>query len=372
METKPTFDMAFVSTRSPIPTVELDIDSLPDPNHGWGEIMSRVISRFAQAHPTAKATIYTYFTQSVNFQTLTSSEFFGVAGSCKKSVLKAIYDEFSALPGVRVRYSDDIAAEYPKYHVEGGVAWQPEDAATWLAIDVDQETEGTSDDGWGELVDVRFLESSDESEHSGWPPECAIRFFDSAGNLFLESNDEGLDLADTLMQFWYEPLRAVTIGISTPCDEWMWTESRLQRMESLIKDDLEFDGYFVTTVRCISGNESQSQIVSTPLPGAQEARWALFITDYPQSPIPEGVNNETIEEEREWEEEDEDDWLPPIGESKVQRPRRIRGDALVGTTQSRIEKMLGIPDGSVALCKPDGSHWRADARISTLRKRWED
>ena len=372
METRSASGLAFVHTKSPISTIELDIDSLPEPHQGWGEIVSRSLAQFALSHPTAKATIYTYFTQSVNFNTPTNSEFFGVAGSDKKPILKAIYEEFSAIPGVRVRYSDEIRAEHQKYHIEGGMAWEPEDAVTWRAIGVGREVETTSDDGWGELEVLSFLDNLDGAEECGWPPEPTIRVFNDAGLLLFERSEGELDLSASLMLGWWLPLRAVTLGVSTQANGWSWTEVRLQRMERQIKEELERDGYFVTTLRCISDDGVRSPGTSPPTLGTQEFRWALFITDYPQNPSPEATDEEAVDEEERSEEDGEDDWLSPIGESKVQRPRRIRGDALVGTTQSRIEKMLGIPHGSVALCKPDGSHWRANVKIGTLRKRWKD
>lgn len=53
------------------------------------------------------------------------------------------------------------------------------------------------------------------------------------------------------------------------------------------------------------------------------------------------------------------------------RLRVARSDASVGTIRRTIEKMMGLPEGSVALCGPDKRPLRANATIRTLRNRWE-
>ncbi|WP_090140678.1 hypothetical protein [Limnohabitans sp. DM1] len=59
---------------------------------------------------------------------------------------------------------------------------------------------------------------------------------------------------------------------------------------------------------------------------------------------------------------------------KVTRPLRMRAarkTASVGTIRQTIETIFGLPEGSVQLCGPDKQPLRSDARIGTLRKRWE-
>ncbi len=53
------------------------------------------------------------------------------------------------------------------------------------------------------------------------------------------------------------------------------------------------------------------------------------------------------------------------------RFRAARADAEVGTIKRTIEEIFGLPEGSVALCDRQGNPLRADAKIATLRKRWE-
>ncbi|MGF6596286.1 hypothetical protein P3T23_000993 [Paraburkholderia sp. GAS448] len=53
------------------------------------------------------------------------------------------------------------------------------------------------------------------------------------------------------------------------------------------------------------------------------------------------------------------------------RYRAARADASIGSIKRQIESVFGLPDGSVALCGPDGKPLRSDARIATLRRRWD-
>jgi hypothetical protein len=62
---------------------------------------------------------------------------------------------------------------------------------------------------------------------------------------------------------------------------------------------------------------------------------------------------------------------PQARTQKAGRLRAARADAHVGSIRRRIERVFGLPEGSVALCGPDGKVLRADAKIATLRRRWE-
>lgn len=56
---------------------------------------------------------------------------------------------------------------------------------------------------------------------------------------------------------------------------------------------------------------------------------------------------------------------------KARRFRAARSDASVGSITRQIERVFGLPEGSVALCGPDRKALRRDARIATLRRRWD-
>ncbi|MOA42066.1 hypothetical protein D3C78_1640890 [compost metagenome] len=88
---------------------------------------------------------------------------------------------------------------------------------------------------------------------------------------------------------------------------------------------------------------------------------------------------EEDEEDEDWEVEDADaadeqDADPAVvtAERKAARYRAARSDAKVSSIRAAIEEVFGLPEGSVALCGPDRRALRGDARIRTLRKRWEE
>ena len=54
------------------------------------------------------------------------------------------------------------------------------------------------------------------------------------------------------------------------------------------------------------------------------------------------------------------------------RYRSARKDATVGSIKRKIESVYGLPEGSVALLSPDGSKLKANAKIGTLRQRFEE
>ena len=55
----------------------------------------------------------------------------------------------------------------------------------------------------------------------------------------------------------------------------------------------------------------------------------------------------------------------------ARRTFRARNDASVGTIKCKIEEIFGLPEGSVVICTPEQKAFRADALISTVRRRWE-
>ena len=80
------------------------------------------------------------------------------------------------------------------------------------------------------------------------------------------------------------------------------------------------------------------------------------------------------EEDEDWDVEDEQgaDQAVATAERRAARYRAARSDAKVSSIRAAIEEVFGLPEGSVALCGPDRRALRGDARIRTLRKRWEE
>lgn len=233
-----------VTSRDPMPTVEIQTESLEDQGLVFNKIISSALMRYAVNNPTSKATVYMYGTMSVNFHTAGWSEFLIVAGDQK--VLKVLSDTFSRFPQVQSRFSDYIAPNQgiQAFHVEDGLLWRPEDAITWYA------------------------DSPEDEEKEQSPAET--------------------------------PLDADDIG----------------------KGD---------------ANDWGDRIVEAEP------------------------------------EDDEGENVLPTGRTPEQptRYRTARSDARVASIRQTVEQVFGLPEGSVALCGPDGRALRGDAFIKTLRRKWD-
>ncbi|MDK6706106.1 hypothetical protein [Pseudomonas aeruginosa] len=236
-------ELAFVNSGSPLPTVEIDSDSIENAGFSIHHTVMQVLTRLAEQDASLRATLYLYVSTSINFREPGFSEFLLVAGP--KKVLLALGAGFERLPAVKSRFSDYVSAASAlrTFHVEGGLVWEQEDANTWYSS-------GQS------LIDpTEALEALEETE-----------------------------------------------------------------------DDLQ--------------------------------------------PIEE--DEEVEESEAEDGGEDDTGLSVVAAERKAARYRAARSDARVSSIRAAIEEVFGLPAGSVALCGPDRRALRGDARIRTLRKRWEE
>ena len=239
-------DLHLVTSRDPMPTVEIQAESLEVQGLMINEIVSSALTRFAADNPTCTATIYMLGTMSVNFHVAAWSEFLIAAGDQK--VLQVLGSAFSRLPDVQSRFSDYIAPRQGNeaFHVEDGLLWRPEDAVTWYSASPESVEE--------EPVSANDTIEADET-----------------------SKDDLNDLDD-------------------------WGDVILETELAEEADD-------------------------TPSGGRT-----------PEQPA---------------------------------RYRAARSDAKVARICQRIEEVFGLPEGSVALCGPDGRALRGDALIKTLRNRWD-
>ncbi|HCF0029294.1 MULTISPECIES: hypothetical protein [Pseudomonadaceae] len=233
-------ELAFVNSGSPLPTVEIDSDSIENAGFSIHHTVMQVLTRLAEQDASLRATLYLYVSTSINFHEPGFSEFLLVAGP--KKVLLALGAGFERLPAVKSRFSDYVstASALRAFHVEGGLVWEQEDANTWYS--------------------------------------------------------SGQSLID-------------------PTEALEETENDLQPIE----EDEEVD-------------ESEAE---------------------------DGG-------------EDDTDLSVVAAERKAARYRAARSDARVSSIRAAIEEVFGLPVGSVALCGPDRRALRGDARIRTLRKRWEE
>lgn len=125
----------FLTSGTPVPTIEVDIDSFQPDDSDIYDLTRAALSDYAKANPKTKATVYMYFTQSVNFGEPTSSEFFAIDGPI--AVLEALLATFKRNPGLRCRFSDSIKPEHHLRwaHMEDGQLWQPVEAYTWSSVE---------------------------------------------------------------------------------------------------------------------------------------------------------------------------------------------------------------------------------------------
>jgi hypothetical protein len=154
MLTKNTGDLRFLRPSQPMLTVEVDLDSFPSPHSSYGWLVSNALVSLAARNPDLVSTIYVLESPSINFLQPGYSAFFGIAGP--KSVRETLYAMFSALRGLKVRYSDYITPEQGtcQYHIEDGRLWCPNDYLTWYAEEFEEMTlpvmgtsEGEEDEG---------------------------------------------------------------------------------------------------------------------------------------------------------------------------------------------------------------------------------
>jgi len=127
-------ELTFIEAREPLPSVEVQSDSLEQQGLYLGMIVEEALSRYAAQHPSAVATVYLSGMMSLNFINEPGwSEF--LVGAGDKAVLRTLADAFSHLRNVKSRYSDYIrpSTGSATYHIEAGRLWQAEDVLTWYS-----------------------------------------------------------------------------------------------------------------------------------------------------------------------------------------------------------------------------------------------
>jgi hypothetical protein len=184
MTTKPANDLNFRTSSEPIPTVEIDTDSIS----GLERIRTirRTLASIASEDPKRRATLYIQAIVSINFHEMTNSDFIGVAGPV--SILQRLQSDLSRLPGVRVQLSDYISTRQSAmvYHLEDGKLWVPEDAVTWSTVEIpadenDSLTQCSNKDDTGSDIEAieeaeEDLPEDDEVDLKGFRVESPARY----------------------------------------------------------------------------------------------------------------------------------------------------------------------------------------------------
>ncbi|HCL4400375.1 hypothetical protein [Pseudomonas aeruginosa] len=148
---KPVSELNFVNSSSPLPTVEVDSNSIENAGFSIHHTALQVLIRLAEQDASLRTTLYLYASTSINFREPGFSEFLLVAGPQK--VLLALGASFKQLPEVKSRFSDYVspASALRTFHVEGGLVWEQEDANTWYSndqnlVELTEELEDTEED----------------------------------------------------------------------------------------------------------------------------------------------------------------------------------------------------------------------------------
>lgn len=82
------------------------------------------------------------------------------------------------------------------------------------------------------------------------PPKSLIAFYNGRGKLLFDASRRMVDLSDTLMLHWPYASRTIYIGLSTRALRWkVWDEAALSNIENAIREDLNFDYYYVHVSR---------------------------------------------------------------------------------------------------------------------------
>lgn len=175
-----------------------------------------------------------------------------------------------------------------------------------------------------------------------WPAHSKIICLDSNENVIATSARSRLDLSDSLMLHRdnTNPL-SCQIEVLTKSADWTtWNSINVKRIEDHIVYDLEFDGY---TVKIDRISKPSRTLCSKPF------KWQLEISvDYDDAEL--GVDKK------------------PVGT----RFKVARSDASVKTIQSNIEKVFGLPRGSVCLLTPEAKKANLRSSIKSLRSKWKN
>ena len=163
----PVSELRLIASPESIPTVEVDIDSIPE-SLFFDDLIYDGLTPYSKKYPNEVATIYIYESQSINFHEQTYSAFIGIAGH--ERLLKVILGAFKSIPDVQARFSDYIGVRQgmAKFQIQDGEVWQPVDLLTWYTGTSENPAESPEED-WGEPEKADSLEIEESNERSNGP-----------------------------------------------------------------------------------------------------------------------------------------------------------------------------------------------------------
>ena len=417
-------ELQFVRTRSPMATVEIDVDSIPSHCFGYGHLVEHAMAQLASCSPALRATVYVHEGPSINFGANSHSAFFGVAGD--RRVLEALHAVFSVVREVKVRYSDSILASQAicQYHMEDARVWRPLEEGTWFA---GEEDEGASADGpvapdpvataspeasifaaargpgqsrrgdWDQVFDLLA--------HQGIRPDKIVCPSTGYSLLTVAATEPAPEACEKLLQLGADPAFGGKVGSRSALTMMVrlrskpWSSKQRKIVELLAPETVnhqDSDGRTALMFASVGaglfgmkrGNpQIIDQLVRHGADPSIKNRWgrtALMQAVESNDRSPTSANWDVIElleshsinyaakrwfirEQRAEFSDDGKMLILPVKENG--QPKAIRKDALVGTITKKMEDRFGLPEGSVALVDPKGKVLRDEDTIGTLRKR---
>lgn len=175
-----------------------------------------------------------------------------------------------------------------------------------------------------------------------WPAFTKVRCY-LGETLVAESSRSRLDLADSLM-LWRDDFKAHTfrITVTVGAKDWKsWTTDKVQEIEGIIREDLEFDSYRIERLDRL--NSPGKTHCTKPF------SWTL-------TAISEFADAETIQQTR---------------TSNGTRFKVARNDATLKTIKANIEKVFGLPAGSIAIVAPGNRKTEPHSTVKELKDTWD-
>jgi len=182
------------------------------------------------------------------------------------------------------------------------------------------------------------------SEEYKWPPKCHLIFRDGRGKLYFDTTDREFDLFDDLVQGSETITTTRYLGLSTSSNKYKtWNESTVEKIEWLIRYQLNFDGQSAILKRLseLGGpctNEFVWKLVSYPLGWYSKPKERIESYTRTQTP---------------------------------KRYRKVRSDSSIRSIQKTLEEKFGLPLGCVKLVNPNGREIKSDATVGTLVSNWK-
>lgn len=170
-----------------------------------------------------------------------------------------------------------------------------------------------------------------------WPAFTKVRVYLEDGTFAAESIRSRLDLADSLGLYHPQPKgHAYRIEVEVRTKTWTtWNTENVEKIEKIIQEDLAFDGYTAEIERVSSPGKTLC---------AKPFIWTLKMSvDYGESKQRTSVGT---------------------------RFKSARSDATLKTIKANIEKVFGLPAGSVAIVAPGNRKTDPHSTVKDLKETW--